>query len=55
LHSIGLIHRDLKPENMFLADNNKRIVLIDFGSSDDLERPEIRKVKIDKNIRRSMH
>ena len=55
LHSIEIVHRDLKPENMFLAENKKRVILIDLGSSEDLTKPEIRKQKIDENYKRGMH
>lgn len=50
-----IIHRDLKPENMFLSGDQKRVILIDLGSSEDLSQPEIRKQKIDDNYKRSMH
>jgi serine/threonine protein kinase len=43
----------LKPENMFYKDG--RVILIDFGSSDDLTRPELRQTKIDDDPRRRRH
>lgn len=55
LHKIGLIHRDLKPENMFLSEDMKRVILIDLGSAEDLNHPEIRKMEIDKDPRRMTH
>ena len=33
IHLSKITHRDLKPENLLLTDNNKRIVIIDFGLS----------------------
>lgn len=40
MHSENLIHRDLKPENMFFSNlEKKEIMLIDMGSSDDLNDP----------------
>lgn len=33
LHSNGVIHCDIKPSNLFLADNEKRVVIGDFGIS----------------------
>lgn len=48
------MHRDLKPENMFF-NSDGRIILIDFGSSDDLAEPDLRKVKIDDDPRRNTH
>ena len=48
LHQVGIVHRDLKPENMFFSGPEKeKVILIDLGSSEDLENPEMRKVKID--------
>lgn len=32
LHQQGLLHRDIKPENIFIARNN-RVLLLDFGSA----------------------
>ena len=55
LHKIKLVHRDLKPENMFLSEDMKRVVLIDLGSAEDLEHPEIRKIEIDQDPRRMTH
>ena len=55
MHKIKLVHRDLKPENMFLTEDMKRVVLIDLGSAEDLEHPEIRKMEIDKDPRRMTH
>lgn len=53
LHVLGIVHRDLKPENMFFRDG--RVVLIDFGSSEDLTRPELRKIQIDNDPKRMTH
>ena len=48
LHQVGIVHRDLKPENMFFSGQEKdKVILIDLVSSEDLENPEMRKVKID--------
>ena len=33
IHLSNITHRDLKPENILLDDNNKRIVITDFGLS----------------------
>ena len=55
MHKIKLVHRDLKPENMFLTEDMKRVVLIDLGSAEDLEHPEIRKMEIDQDPRRMTH
>jgi serine/threonine protein kinase len=50
------VHRDLKPENMFFSGPEmERVILIDLGSSEDLENPELRKVKIDQDPRRMSH
>lgn len=38
---------------MFFKDN--RIILIDFGSSDDITQPELRKMKIDQDPKRMNH
>ena len=43
LHALNVLHRDLKPENMFFEnDTMDEVKLIDLGSSDDLDHPEIR-------------
>jgi serine/threonine protein kinase len=56
MHKIGLIHRDLKPENMFFSDDEKNgVKLIDFGSSDDLEKPELRKAFKNSDPKRGQH
>ena len=33
LHDAGILHKDLKPGNMMIADDDRHIVLIDFGIS----------------------
>lgn len=33
IHSKGIIHKDLKPSNIMMADDEKSVVLIDFGIS----------------------
>lgn len=33
LHENGIIHKDLKPSNIMLCDNEKDVVIIDFGIS----------------------
>lgn len=40
---------------MFLSEDRKRIILIDFGSAEDLENPQLRKIKIDSDPRRMSH
>lgn len=32
IHSRGVIHRDIKPQNVILAQEDRRLVLIDFGA-----------------------
>jgi serine/threonine protein kinase len=53
LHLLQICHRDLKPENMFFR--KEKVVLIDLGSSDDLSRPDLRKMQIDDNQKRTQH
>lgn len=56
LHQLDLIHRDLKPENMFFADEKlSQVKLIDLGSAEDLQHPEIRNTHIDDNYKRKQH
>ena len=38
---------------MFYKD--ERVILIDFGSSDDLNKPELRETQIDDDPRRKRH
>jgi serine/threonine protein kinase len=40
---------------MFLSPDLQRVILIDFGSSDDLANPDIRKVAEPIDPRRNMH
>ena len=40
---------------MFLSDDSKSVILIDFGSAEDLDNPQIRKMKIDNDPRRMSH
>ncbi len=39
----------------YAADDCSRVKLIDFGSAEDFSCPEIRKLKIDDNYKRSQH
>ena len=32
-HAKGVVHRDLKPSNLFLRDDTKSVVVLDFGAS----------------------
>lgn len=40
---------------MFLSEDKKRVILIDFGSAEDLDNPQLRKMKIDNDPRRMSH
>jgi len=55
LHRLGIIHRDIKPENMFWSQDRSRVILIDLGSAEDLNRCELRGMVIDKDPRRNTH
>ena len=44
LHRYNVIHRDIKPENMFWSPDHQRMILIDFGSAEDLDFPQIRQM-----------
>lgn len=37
LHSLGIVHRDIKPANLMRRDLDQSTVIIDFGSSCELE------------------
>lgn len=36
VHAAGLLHRDIKPQNVMLADEDGRLVLMDFGTGHEL-------------------
>ena len=36
IHDRGVIHRDIKPENIIRRESDRRLILIDFGSSKQL-------------------
>ena len=56
LHDIGIAHRDLKPENMFFTDDKMGgVKLIDLGSSEDVNQPEIRDRYFDPKSTRNHH
>jgi len=55
LHAKEIIHRDIKPENMFFSEDLQKVIMIDFGSSEDLTRPELRKQVHDPKARRNSH
>jgi serine/threonine protein kinase len=38
IHKLGYVHRDLKPENIMIDIKNRRLVLIDFGLTQNLKR-----------------
>mmetsp|Transcript_13257 Transcript_13257/g.9352 ORF Transcript_13257/g.9352 Transcript_13257/m.9352 type:complete len:133 (-) Transcript_13257:559-957(-) len=40
---------------MFFSEDLGRIILIDFGSAEDLDKPELRKMQIDNDPRRNTH
>lgn len=44
IHEAGLLHRDLKPENILIEALSQRVVLIDFGTACDIQRPPARLV-----------
>lgn len=37
LHNNNIIHNDIKPQNIFLSDNEKNVVLGDYGISKEIE------------------
>jgi len=44
IHSQGFCHRDIKPENAIIADNGRRLKLIDFGLAKGLDSVKTRGV-----------
>ena len=40
---------------MFWSENYDRVILIDLGSAEDLTKPEIRQMQIDRDPRRNTH
>ena len=52
IHALQIVHRDLKPENMFFSKDQSRVVLLDFGSSLDLDNVELRTRFPDNNPKR---
>ncbi|MUG92405.1 tetratricopeptide repeat protein [Scytonema sp. UIC 10036] len=41
LHKINIIHRDIKPSNVIRRDEDKKFILIDFGSVKQLEQQDL--------------
>jgi len=39
MHVRGLVHRDLKPENVYLVEDGRYAVLLDFGIAKELDAP----------------
>jgi len=36
IHSVGYVHRDLKPDNIMITEDYKKVIIIDFGLTEQL-------------------
>ncbi|MFI5344009.1 MAG: protein kinase, partial [Chlamydiales bacterium] len=54
LQSLGIIHRDIKLENLFWDDENKKLVVLDYGDAIHSEKPypdEYKKPRKEDNVK----